>query len=203
MGTLCGLFMSRREIEGIDQHVLDRNIGVKIRRLGGSSRGASVFTKLFSRSPLSSSTRKRQLEPLRSSHVLEGSWGSWNVPGSLSDSLSIEIQRAIARTLKPLRLKQGDAAFVEGETGTSMFFVNRGSVSLLVGGQQTAHLRAGQHFGAASLMIDEPRASTVISSTDDCELLEWSREDYCKVNPSLPQLLFCTCHGAIKASGVS
>jgi len=69
----------------------------------------------------------------------------------------------------------GETVIREGESGTELFIVERGSVQVLAkrgGGvsTQVAVLHSGHFFGEAALLREEQRSATVVAATE-CELL--------------------------------
>ena len=94
---------------------------------------------------------------------------------SLFDALSdVEAQRladgALLRVFAP-----GEAAVRQGDNGSSLFFVLRGELDVLVDGRQVATLGSGRMFGEMSLLTGEPRRATVRATTE-CMLAEVPKE---------------------------
>jgi CRP-like cAMP-binding protein len=70
--------------------------------------------------------------------------GVWNVPMSIFGSASDDCCRAVAEHLRPRLLADGEVLFREGDEGTSMFFVNRGTVGVRIQDREVAKLEAGK-----------------------------------------------------------
>lgn len=106
-------------------------------------------------------SRQELLDGLRCAHLFD----------ALHDD---EAQRladgALLRVFAP-----GEAAVRQGDDGSSLFFVLRGELDVLVDGQQVATLGSGRMFGEMSLLTGEPRRATVRATTE-CMLAEVPKE---------------------------
>jgi hypothetical protein len=110
--------------------------------------------------------------------------GSWIIPRDLFADASEDCCRAVAKHLKRRCLGDGEILFQEGDAGTSMFFINRGSVRVLKNSTEIAILEVGDYFGELGLMLNDGRTATIVGSGRYCELLELLREDFYQVRPT-------------------
>ena len=83
----------------------------------------------------------------------------------------------------PRELKQGDVLFRKGDSGSSMYIVEEGSIDISVPAQQTQSdvrvslLSQGEFFGELSLVDGLPRTAKA-TAVSDCRLLEMRRVDF-------------------------
>lgn len=78
-------------------------------------------------------------------------------------------------------LKKGDVVYKEGDIGSSMYFVdeaNGGEYEVKHGDVTVHHYGKGESFGESSLLLERPRSSTVICSSDACILHEMKGSDF-------------------------
>jgi small-conductance mechanosensitive channel len=103
-------------------------------------------------------------------------------------ALSEDAHRALAAGARSLQYAKGEAVVREGDTSTSMFIVERGSVDIIIaGGQRVATTGAGGYFGEMSLLTGAERTATVTAATD-CALVEISVDafrDYVQSHPDV------------------
>lgn len=101
-------------------------------------------------------------------------------PVSLGPALFSEFPREAAARVTPgvqrRRFVPGDVLVTEGDPGTSLFLIARGSVRVLVlGGHgqpfDVRRLEAGDFFGELAVLSGWPRTATVVAATP-CETLE-------------------------------
>lgn len=67
-------------------------------------------------------------------------------------------------------LEKGRTIFAEGDSGSEMYFVLKGSVSIRKDDREIAVIPAGKHFGEMSFLLAEPRAAAAVAG-EDCELI--------------------------------
>ena len=114
--------------------------------------------------------------------------GMWIVPKIFGD-IGADCCRGISAQLRPQNFKEGEFVFRSGDVGvlkgSSMWFVNQGSVAVEVNGKQVATLKAGAYFGELGLMLSQPRSACVRAFTD-CMLLEWRSAEFFEVLTEYP-----------------
>ena len=80
-------------------------------------------------------------------------------------------------------LKEGDVLFVKGESGSSMFVIEKGTIEISVplGGKdeklRISHLHEGDFFGELSLIDGQPRTATA-TAMEECVLLQMKRQEF-------------------------
>lgn len=80
-------------------------------------------------------------------------------------------------------LKDGDVLFVKGESGSSMFVIEKGTIEISVplGGKneklRISHLHEGDFFGELSLIDGQPRTATA-TAMEECVLLQMKRQEF-------------------------
>jgi len=78
--------------------------------------------------------------------------------------------RELAQSLSPCIYLPGDHVVREGEIGTQMFFVSKGSLEVRdADGKRLTTLEEGSFFGEVALLTDQPRTADIVAS-DFCEL---------------------------------
>lgn len=78
-------------------------------------------------------------------------------------------------------LNKGDVVYKEGDMGQSMYFVDEdtgGKFEVKHGDVTVHHYGKGESFGESSLLLERPRSSTVICSSDTCILHEMMGSDF-------------------------
>ena len=125
--------------------------------------------------------KTKRMLTVKAQHNEFGWEGQWHVPTSLFGQASDECLLAVAAHLKPRVLVSGETLFQENDEGTSMFFVNRGSVSVHCDSHEMAVMEPGMYFGELGLMLNEGRMATTVACDDECEVLELSRQDFYQV----------------------
>lgn len=83
------------------------------------------------------------------------------------------IERLAADVVRT-RIPAGDAVVVEGRDGDQYFVIDVGTAAVTVGGVSQGELGPGAGFGELALLRDQPRAATVVATTD-LELLAFER----------------------------
>jgi len=91
--------------------------------------------------------------------------------------------------------KPEETIFVEGEHGNTMIVIMQGVVKVLKRGREPDNLQEickrgpGSFIGEMALIEESSRSATVIAETD-CEVLEFSRENFEKVVKEQPKIAF-------------
>jgi ATP-binding cassette subfamily B protein len=102
-----------------------------------------------------------------------------------------DVAAALANRLAVERYAPGSVIVNEGERGTTMYIVDRGTAEVLVqdtsGQRKLADLRAGDYFGEMALLYDVPRTATV-RATSPLQVLSLSREDLDELLEHVPEL---------------
>lgn len=89
---------------------------------------------------------------------------------SIFRALSRKELETLARAADTVPVSAGTTLVKEGEVGREFFVVLEGEVSVDVGGQEVAVLKAGEWFGELAIIDPAPRDATVTTLTP-CELL--------------------------------
>mmetsp|Transcript_11813 Transcript_11813/g.27197 ORF Transcript_11813/g.27197 Transcript_11813/m.27197 type:complete len:735 (-) Transcript_11813:86-2290(-) len=98
----------------------------------------------------------------------------------LFDSVDPSCLQEVIKSLKTVRVEQGQFVIRCGDVGDSMYFVNSGSVKIMLNGEEIDRLSTGDFFGEVALMLSEKRIADVIS-------LGSSREVKVKKTLSFPE----------------
>ena len=113
--------------------------------------------------------------------------------------LSDAERQRLAQGARRRRYGPEETVVREGESGTSMFFVQSGRLSVSVHGpggasQKITMLEGGSAFGEISLLTGEPRTATVraISEATLVEIDKTTLAPILRENPSLVQVLEAT-----------
>ncbi|KAI9335299.1 cyclic nucleotide-binding-like protein, partial [Obelidium mucronatum] len=86
----------------------------------------------------------------------------------------------IATALIPCYFVKGDILFTQGQPGSEMFFIQRGSVHVLVQGKHVATLTEGLFFGEIALIANIPRTAT-IQAASSCMLYRLTRTAFTSI----------------------
>jgi ATP-binding cassette subfamily B protein len=102
-----------------------------------------------------------------------------------------DLAAALANRLSIERYAPGSVVVNEGERGSTMYIIDKGTAEVLVhdgaGMRKLADLRAGDYFGEMALLYDVPRTATVRASTP-LQLLVLAREDLDALIAQVPDL---------------
>jgi YihY family inner membrane protein len=83
---------------------------------------------------------------------------------------------------------KGSVIFREGELGTEMYSVLKGSVTIVKGGKDLAVIPEGKYFGEMSYLLSAPRVATA-KAQDDVELVTISSENINKLMNEYPEFV--------------
>lgn len=97
--------------------------------------------------------------------------------------LSITDLDMMSKLWHPRIVKQQEILFRKGDTGSSMFIIQEGTIEISIPGEQghkdicVSVLGQGDFFGELSLIDGLPRTATA-TATHTCQLLEMNRDDF-------------------------
>ena len=91
--------------------------------------------------------------------------------------LSIATIEGLAVQLERRRAEPGETIVAQGEDGDAFFLIERGTVEVLVDGEERRHLGDGASFGEIALLRNVPRTATV-RALEPTELRALSRERF-------------------------
>jgi len=131
----------------------------------------------------------REEEPLRTGAHVDAA-ASQLAGIDLFSTLTEEARRDLARAAGDHLFTGGEAIVRQGDRGSSMFVVLRGTVvvSLEPSGQQVATITTGGFFGEMSMLTGDPRTATVRAATD-VQVLEIEAADMRRLAQVTPGLL--------------
>jgi ATP-binding cassette subfamily B protein len=112
-----------------------------------------------------------------------------NVP--MFAGLDGDLAAALSTRMSVERFAPGSVIVNEGERGSTMYIVDKGTAEVLVhdtsGMRKLADLRAGDYFGEMALLYDVPRTATV-RATAPLQVLTLTREDLEELMQRVPEL---------------
>ena len=113
-------------------------------------------------------------------------------------ALPEDAQRALAAATNSRLFADGEVIVSEGDSGGTMYLVQRGRVIISVGAdhRRVAATEAGGYFGEMSLLTGDARTATV-TADGDCVLLEIAAVDfrqYVQANPSVLEQMATTAN---------
>ncbi len=94
--------------------------------------------------------------------------------------------REIVHLLKPLVYLPDDFIIMQGEYGDCMYFLNAGTVDVLVGGKKVVTLGAGSPFGETALIQGEKRTAS-IQAVAHCEVYRLDKDDFDNLRKKYPE----------------
>merc|ERR1712084_204875 len=105
-----------------------------------------------------------------------------------------EYQRSqVADALKPETYKKGDVIVKQDEPGDKFYIVEEGALYALktTGGQENRVMeyKSGDYFGELALLKNQPRAASVVVSSDEAKVLSMSRTAFTKMLGPLQHIL--------------
>ncbi|OHD21393.1 MAG: hypothetical protein A2Y38_09810 [Spirochaetes bacterium GWB1_59_5] len=97
----------------------------------------------------------------------------------LFEKADASLIRDIILQLEPVVFTPGDYIVRSGELGRDMFFISKGTVTVLSADEKTiyATLKAGQFFGEISLLLSMPRTAT-IKAAGFCDLYRLVKDQF-------------------------
>jgi CRP-like cAMP-binding protein len=101
----------------------------------------------------------------------------------LLQDLSAEQLTKIAEAVQTLHYKRDDKIITKGDTGSLFYIVKSGSVVCTDLGSEhhkldDLHLGVGDYFGERALLLNEPRAATVIVTSEEVTCLVLDRDQF-------------------------
>jgi small-conductance mechanosensitive channel len=104
------------------------------------------------------------------------------VPPETRREMALAAERAVYGT--------GEAIVRQGDPGQSMFVLNSGTVSVVIGPSRSevARIQAGGYFGEMSLLTGEPRTATVLA-VGDVEVIEIGAELFRRLAAADPRAI--------------
>ena len=82
----------------------------------------------------------------------------------------------------------GDLIIQEGDYGDSMYFIQMGTVEVIVGGVSRAQMQQGWFFGEIALLFGRMRRTASIKAISNCALYQLCRNDLDRVLESHPSM---------------
>jgi len=103
---------------------------------------------------------------------------------------SEDLVQQIVMNLKPIVFTPGDFIFRQGEIGTSMFFISRGSVEVVSVDGRTVYatLTEGGFFGEIALLLSQPRNAS-IRALDYTDLYTLDKDTFQRILENFPDFL--------------
>ena len=74
--------------------------------------------------------------------------------------------KQLVAAMAPVEVKAGTDVITEGETGDLAYWVDRGTLSVLVGGKEVDTITSDEVFGQVALVYDLERTATIRTQTD-------------------------------------
>lgn len=102
---------------------------------------------------------------------------------------------ALATQIKELQFDPKDEVITQGDIGTSMYVIVRGSVDVVVNGTTVASMKEGEVFGELSALDPEPRSATIVTTQEtllfeiENEVLENLMYEYTEVSNAIIKIL--------------
>ena len=86
----------------------------------------------------------------------------------------------------------GETIVRQGEKGLGLYLVLKGSADVRRSGEKVSTLTAGQFFGEAALLVDEPRTADVFATTEvNCFVLNrWDFWGAVGIDPEVDRVLY-------------
>jgi glucose-6-phosphate 1-dehydrogenase len=95
---------------------------------------------------------------------------------------------SLMMTLKPAVYSAGEYIVVKGDTGSEMYFINRGEAETLDHNDHAIRtLIEGDFFGEIALLLSQPRTASVRAKTE-CDLFVLEQSDFKQVLKDFPEL---------------
>jgi len=95
----------------------------------------------------------------------------------------------IADALIPETFKEGDAIVKQNDPGNNFYIVQTGTLYAMKDDMRVKEYKPGDYFGELALLKNQPRAASVIVSSDSARVLSMSRSSFSKMLGPLSHLL--------------
>lgn len=95
----------------------------------------------------------------------------------------------ISDALKPEIFKKGDTIVKQDEPGDKFYIVEEGALYAEKNGTKVMDYKAGDYFGELALLKNQPRAASVIVSSDSAKVLAMTRQAFVKMLGPLQDVL--------------
>lgn len=93
----------------------------------------------------------------------------------------------LAPLMKEIQFEQGTEIFKEGDTGDSMYIIERGHIKIHKGNTTLAILKDKEVFGELSLLDADTRSATATADTD-CTLYKIDQEPFYELLDERPEV---------------
>jgi CRP/FNR family cyclic AMP-dependent transcriptional regulator len=93
----------------------------------------------------------------------------------------------LAPLMKEIQYEQGTEIFKEGDTGDSMYIIERGHIKIHKGNTTLAILKDKEVFGELSLLDADTRSATATADTD-CTLYKIDQEPFYELLDERPEI---------------
>ncbi len=105
---------------------------------------------------------------------------------SMFDSFnSVDLQQ-IAVVLVEKTFSRGELLGAQGQSGTSLYFIASGEVSIVVNDENIARRKAGDYIGEMAIFPDKSRTATMLAASD-VVVLELARSDFERILKERPE----------------
>lgn len=104
----------------------------------------------------------------------------------------------LCKSCQVLNYNQGSVIIRQGDVGDAFFVIKKGKAEVSIDGKKVAQLSAGEYFGEAALIRDEPRTATIKAETM-IEALKITRASFDKLG--LSEKLEFVKRGAVACGG--
>jgi CRP-like cAMP-binding protein len=107
--------------------------------------------------------------------------------------------RSLAERCQEKAYKPGERVFTEGELGSSLFIILRGTVGVSQGAgtrmREIARLGPGSYFGEYAIFDGGPRTATAAATEAGCTLLVLDRQTFIQFGEKNPKVLLEVIRG--------
>jgi len=108
---------------------------------------------------------------------------------TLLSSIDAYERSQVSDALKPETFNKGDTIVKQDEPGDKFYIIEEGVLHAEKNGAKVMDYKAGDYFGELALLKNQPRAASVIVTSDTCKVLSMSRQAFIKMLGPLQDLL--------------